>query len=344
VPGRVFITQPIPEPGPSLLRTVAESVASNPDDRILSRDELSAAVAGFDAVLCLLNDAIDEAVLEAAAAGGVRVFANMAVGYNNIDVAAASRSGILVTNTPGVLTEATADLAWALILAVARRVVEGDHEMRAGRFPGWGPLYMLGGDVSGRTLGLIGPGRIATAVAERARGFRMPLLYHGRRPSPPLEALGARAVGLDELLAESDFVSLHVPLGAETRHLIDARALALMKPSAYLINTARGPVVDESALVEALRARRIAGAGLDVYEDEPRMAAGLADCPNAVLLPHLGSATIATRAAMSRIAAENVIAVLEGRRPPQLVNPEAWPPAWAAAAPGSGSGSGPVPP
>jgi glyoxylate reductase len=341
VPGRLFITQPIPEPGPSLLRAVAGTVTINPDGRILSRDELRAAVAGNDAVVCLLTDPIDSAVLEAAAAGGVRVFANMAVGYNNIDVAAASRLGIAVTNTPGVLTEATADLTWTLILAVARRVVEGDHEMRSGRFPGWGPMYMLGGDVSGRTLGLIGPGRIAAAVAERARGFRMRLLYHGRRASPELDAMGAEAVGFDTLLAESDFVSLHVPLTGQTRHLIDARALARMKPTAYLINSARGPVVDEPALVEALQAGRIAGAGLDVYEHEPEMAGGLADCPRAVLLPHLGSATIATRAAMSRMAAENAIAVLEGRRPPNLVNPEVWPPAWAGAGPATGSG--PVP-
>jgi glyoxylate reductase len=239
-------------------------------------------------------------------------------------VAAATERGILVTNTPGVLTDCTADLTWALILGVSRRVAEGDREMRAGRFPGWGPLYMLGGDVTGRTLGLIGPGRIATAVARRAKGFDMRLLYHGRRPSPELDAIGAESAGMDRLLAESDFVSLHVPLSAETTHLIDAAALAKMKPTAYLINTARGPVVDERALVEALEAGTIAGAGLDVYEDEPRMAAGLADCENALLLPHLGSATLGTRAAMSRIAAENLSAVLRGRRPPNLVNPEAW--------------------
>lgn len=322
MPGRVLITQPIPEPGPSLVKRVSDDVTHNTDDRVMSAEELRTKVAGCDAVLCLLTDAIDATVLEAAR--GCRVFANMAVGYNNIDVAAATRLGILVTNTPGVLTEATADLAWTLILGVARRVAEGDQEMRAGRFPGWGPLYMLGGDVTGRTLGLVGPGRIATAVAERARGFKMPLLYHGRRPSPELDALGARGVGLDELLAESDFVSLHVPLTTDTRHLIDAKALAKMKPTAYLINTARGPVVDEAALVEALKAGRIAGAGLDVYEDEPRMAEGLADCPNTVLLPHLGSATHATRAAMSRIAGENLVAALRGERPPNLVNPEAW--------------------
>ena len=323
MPGRVFITQPIPEPGPTLVRQLGAAVASNPDNRVLSPEELRGAVAGRDAVLCLLTDRIDASVLESAR--GCRIFANMAVGTNNIDLAAATRLGILVTNTPGVLTEATADLTWALLLGVARRVSEGDAEMRAGRFPGWGPLYMLGGDVTGRTLGLVGPGRIATAVAERARGFRMPILYTGRRVSPEIEALGGRRVPLDALLTESDFVSLHVPLTAETRHMIDARALAKMKPTAYLINTARGPVVEESALVDALRGGRIGGAGLDVYEDEPRMAEGLADCPNTVLLPHLGSATRATRAAMSRIAAENLTAALRGERPPNLVNPEVWP-------------------
>jgi glyoxylate reductase len=320
VPGRVFITQPIPEPGPSLVASACDAVLMNPENRVLSRDELRAGVAGCEAVLCLLTDTVDESVLEAAR--GCRVFANMAVGFNNVDLAAATRRGIMVTNTPGVLTEATADLTWALILGVARRVAEGDREMRAGRFPGWGPLYMLGGDVTGRTLGLVGPGRIAQAVAARAAGFRMTVLYHGRRPSPEMEALGGRLVSLDELLAGSDFVSLHTPLSPATRHLIDARALATMKPSAYLINTARGPVVDEPALVEALRSGRIAGAGLDVYEDEPRMAKGLADCPNALLLPHLGSATHATRAAMARMAAENLVAALEGRRPPNLLNPE----------------------
>jgi glyoxylate reductase len=323
VPVRVFITRPIPEPGPSMLQSAADRVEANREDRSLDPEELRDAVAGRDGVLCLLTDRIDGAIL--GAAKGCKIFANMAVGYNNVDVAEATRLGILVTNTPGVLTDCTADLTWALILGVARRVIEGDREMRAGRYPGWGPLYMLGGDVTGATLGLIGPGRIAAAVARRARGFGMTILYHGRRPSADLEALGARSVGLEELLATSDFVSLHVSLSAETRHLIDARALSTMKPSAYLINTSRGPVVEEAALVAALKAGQIAGAGLDVYEDEPRMASGLADCPNTVLLPHLGSATIATRAAMSRIAAENLIAALQGRRPPNLVNPELWP-------------------
>jgi glyoxylate reductase len=319
---RVVITRAIPEPGPSLLARAVGEVAANLEDRALGAEELKGLVSGADAVLCLLTDSIDASVLDAAS--GCKVFANMAVGYNNIDVAAATARGILVTNTPGVLTECTADLTWALILGVARRVAEGDVEMRAGRFPGWGPLYMLGGDVSGMTLGLIGPGRIATAVARRAQGFAMRVLYQGRRPSHELEALGAKAATFEQLLAESDFVSLHVPLSAETRHMIDAVALARMKPTAYLINTARGPVVDEKALVEALKAGKIAGAGLDVYEDEPLMAPGLAECGNALLLPHLGSATLGTRAAMSRIAAENLVAVLEGRRPPNLLNPEAW--------------------
>jgi glyoxylate reductase len=321
VPGSVFVTQPIPEPGPSLLRSVAELVEISNESRPLTPEVLKARVAGRDAVVCLLTDTIDAPVLEAAR--GCRVFANMAVGFNNVDVAAATRLGILVTNTPGVLTEATADLTWALILGVARRVVESDAEMRAGRFPGWGPLYMLGGDVTGAMLGLIGPGRIACAVAERAKGFRMRILYHGRSASPDLDALGATAASLDELLAESDFVSLHVPLNRETHHLINAHSLAKMKPTAFLVNTSRGPVVDEEALVVALKTGRIAGAGLDVYEHEPALAPGLADCPNTVLLPHLGSATHATRAAMARIAAENVIAVLQDRRPPNLVNPEA---------------------
>jgi glyoxylate reductase len=301
-----------------LLRAVADRVEMNPEDRTLSVEELCRAVRGRHAVVCLLTDAIGAQVLNTAKE--CKIFANMAVGYNNIDVAAATERGILVTNTPGVLTECTADLTWALILATARRVVEGDWEMRSGRFPGWGPMYMLGGEVSGATLGLIGPGRIATAVGRRAVGFGMPLLYHGRRASEGLDGLGARRVGFEELLARSDFVSLHLPLTPETRHLIDARALARMQRGAYLINTSRGPVVDESALVEALCSGVIAGAGLDVYEDEPRMVKGLAACRNAVLLPHLGSATWATRGAMSRMAATNVEAVLMGRRPPNLVN------------------------
>jgi glyoxylate reductase len=314
---RVFITQPIPEPAATLLLQAGHQVEVSQTDGPLPHAALRASVSHRDAVLCLLTDQINADILEAAR--GCRIFANMAVGYNNIDLAAAAERNIIVSNTPDVLTEATADLTWTLILGVARRVSEGDQEMRAGRFPGWGPMYMLGGDVTAATLGLVGPGRIAAAVAKRARGFDMRILYAGRRPSPAIDALGGRLLSLEKLLRESDFVSLHVPLTADTRHLIDARALGLMKSSAYLINTARGPVVDENALVQALKLQRIAGAGLDVYEDEPRMVGGLAECPNTVLLPHLGSATIATRGAMSRIAAENVIAVLRGEPAPNRV-------------------------
>ena len=322
LPGRVLITRPIPEPGPSLVAGVSDDVVANREDRPLSADEFREQVRGCTAVLCQLNDRVDAAVMDAAE--GCRVFSNMAVGFNNIDVAEATRRGILVTNTPGVLTDATADLAWTLILGVARRAIEGDAEMRAGRFPGMGPMYMLGGDVTGRTLGLIGPGRIALAVARRAVGFDMPLLYHGRRPNPEFNALGAKLVGLDDLLRQSDFVSIHTPLSPETTHLINRERLALMKPTAYLVNTSRGPVVDEAALVDALQLGRIAGAGLDVYENEPKMADGLADCPNTVLLPHLGSATQATRSAMARLAAENLVAALRGQKPAHLVNPDAW--------------------
>lgn len=323
MPGRVLITRSIPEPGPAMVREFAAEVIANDEDRSLSPEELRAAVRDCDAVVCLLTDAIDAAFIEAC--DRCRIIANVAVGYNNIDVAAASRRGIWVTNTPGVLTEATADLTWTLILGVARRVIEGDRTMRADAFPGWSMFYMLGGDVTGRTLGLIGPGRIAGAVARRAVGFGMNLIYHGRSAGAEMESLGARSVGLDELLQQSDFVSLHVPLNAETRHMIDARALGLMKPTAYLINTSRGPVVDEPALVEALKSGKIAGAGLDVYENEPRMAAGLADCPNTLLLPHLGSATHATRAAMARVAARNVLAVLDGKPPLNPVDPSVTP-------------------
>ena len=324
MPGRVSITRPIPGAGPDRISRVA-TITTSERDEPMSADALRQFLreADPDAVVCMLHDKVDASVFDAAPR--CRMFANFAVGYNNIDVAEATRRGIVVTNTPGVLTEATADLTWALILAVARLVVDGDHVMRAEAFTGWGPNYMLGGDVSRQTLGLVGPGRIALAVAERAKGFRMPILYNGRRDRPELNALGGRKVDLDTLLKESDFVSLHVPLTAETTHLIDRRALGLMKPTAYLINTSRGPVVDESALVQILREKKIAGAGLDVYEREPAMAEGLAACKNAVLLPHLGSATFRTRDEMSDLVANNVEAMLGGRRPESLVNPEVWP-------------------
>ena len=324
MPGRVYITRPIPGSGPEKIAKIAE-VQVAPRDEPMPAQALRIALQAADptAVVCMLHDRIDASVFDAIPQ--CRMFSNYAVGFNNIDVAEATRRGIAVTNTPGVLTEATADIAWTLILAVARLAIEGDKVMRAEAFPGWGPNYMVGGDVSGQTLGIIGPGRIATAVAERGKGFRMPILYHGRRDRPELNALGAKKVDLDTLLKESDFVSLHVPLTPETNHMIDARAISLMKPTAYLINTSRGPVIDEAALVEALQGKKIAGAGLDVYEREPAMAAGLASCENAVLLPHLGSATYRTRAEMSDLVATNILAMFDGRRPESLVNPEVWP-------------------
>jgi len=321
VEANVYVTRRIPQPGLDLLAENCSQVDVNPEDRVLSRDELLAAVRGRDAVLCLLTDTIDAEVLDAAR--GCKIFANYAVGYNNIDVAAATERGIAVTNTPGVLTDATADLTWALLFAAARRVVEGDGFTRAGRFQGWSPMLLLGADISGRTLGIVGAGRIGTAVALRARGFRMRVLYFDRNQNEALEqAVGAEKVELDDLLRQADFVSIHVDLNPTTHHLIGRRELGLMKPTAYLLNASRGPVVDEAALVEALREGKIAGAGLDVYENEPALAPGLAELPNVVLLPHLGSATHGTRTRMATLAATNIVAMLRGERPPNIVNPE----------------------
>ena len=315
----VYVTRQIPEAGIEMLRQACQVVDVNPEDRVLTHEELLAAVAGRDGVLCLLTDRIDAEVMDAAK--GCKVFANYAVGYDNIDVAAATERGIVITNTPGVLTDATADLAWTLLFAVTRRVVEGDRYTRAGKFKGWGPMLFLGGDITGRTLGIIGAGRIGQAVARRSVGFQMKVLYTDPSPRPELEKdIGAERVELDELLRESDFVSVHCLLNEETRHLIGKRELELMKPTAYLINNARGPIVDEKALVEALHEKRIAGAGLDVYEDEPELAPGLAELDNVVLLPHLGSASIQTRTDMATMAAHNLLTVLSGNLPPNLVN------------------------
>ncbi len=294
----------------------------NPEDRVLERAELLAAVNDVDGLLCLLTDTIDAEVFDAAPR--LKVVANYAVGYNNIDVAEASRRGILVTNTPGVLTETTADLTWALILAIARRIVEGDRFMRAGKFTGWAPMLLLGSDVYGKTLGIVGIGQIGQAVARRALGFNMRILYHDQWELPPVaeQLLHADDVSLEELLQQSDFVTLHVPLLPETHHLIGARELEMMKPTAYLINASRGPVVDETALVEALRNGVIKGAALDVFEEEPAMKPGLAELDNVVVVPHLGSATIETRTAMADLAVDNLLAFFSGERPPTPVNPE----------------------
>lgn len=316
----IALTRPIPGPGPDMLADSGHTIRANRDDRALAPVELHDLVTGCAGVLSQLHDPIDAAFYDAAG-DALRVVSQFAVGYNNIDVAEATRRGIVVCNTPGVLTEATADIAWTLLLGVTRRVYEGDRMMRAGNFRGWGPNMLLGGDLVGKTLAIIGAGRIGIATARRARGWDMNIVYTARSPKPEFEReLGATRMELDAALAAADFVSVHVPLTDATRHLIDARRLGLMKPTAYLINTARGPVVDEAALVDALRAQSIAGAGLDVYEEEPKMAPGLSELDNALLLPHLGSATHATRSAMSRLAAANLLAVLDGRRPETAVN------------------------
>jgi glyoxylate reductase len=319
---RVFVTLPLPAAGTDLLRQryqvdVVEAEGM-PEAEVVER------IKRLDphGIVGMVNVPITDAIM--AAAPNLRVVANYAVGYNNVDLEAATRRGILVTNTPGVLTEATADLAFTLLLAVARRVGEGDRMVRDGRFKGWKADLLLGSDVYGRVLGVVGLGRIGQAVARRGLGFNMSILYHDvRRARPEVESdLRAVFVPLDELLRKADYVSIHVDLNAQTRHLIGERELRLMGPDHYLINAARGPIVDETALVRALKEGWIKGAGLDVYEHEPRLEPGLIECENAVLLPHLGSATVATRAAMAETAARNLIAALEGEVPPNLVNTE----------------------
>lgn len=320
----VYVTRPIPEPGLRLLAEIFE-VTGNWEDRTPAREEIAAGLAQADAVVSTLREKIDAELL-ARAGTRLRVISNMAVGYDNIDVAAATERGILVTNTPGVLTETTADLAWALILGASRRVAEGDRMMRAGGFHGWTPTLLLGRDVYGKTLGIVGMGAIGRAVARRALGFDMRVLYTKR--SGPLGAdavpAGARwehCPALRDLLSEAEIVSLHVPLTEATHHLLGRAELALMKPGAVLVNTARGPVVDETALVEALRSGHLGAAGLDVYEDEPRPAPGLVDLPNTLLLPHLGSASVETRGRMAALAARNAIAAVTGGHVPHPVNP-----------------------
>lgn len=320
----LFLTRAIPEPGPALLGERFD-VRGGDEDRDLPRDLLLEGVRGVDAILCTLRERIDAEVLESAGPSLV-VVSNYAVGYDNIDVAAATSRGVLVTNTPGVLTDATADLTWALILSAARRVVEGDRLVRGGGFHGWAPTMLLGREVAGATLGIVGMGKIGCAVARRAAGFSMRVLYTLR--SGPLPADGdvdpqwEHRTALDDLLREADIVSLHVPLNADTHHLLGARELALMKPDAVLVNTARGAAVDEGALVEALRAGRPGAAGLDVYEEEPAVHPGLSGLDNVVLLPHLGSATVGARGRMAELAARNAAAAVWGERVPYPVNPE----------------------
>jgi glyoxylate reductase len=315
---KVYVTRPIQQEAIDLLKEHFD-VTMNPEDRVVERDILLKAVEDVDALLCLINDTVDKEVISRAKK--VRIIANYGVGYNNIDVPEATKRGIIVTNTPGVLTDATADLAWGLLLAAARRIVESDKYTRAGRYESWSPTLLLGRSVAGKTLGIIGAGRIGRAVAKRSLGFDMKLLYHNRRRDEELEReLNARWVDKDTLLKESDFISLHVPLTDETRHMIGRREFEVMKDTAVLVNTSRGPVVDEKALVEALRKKLIWAAGLDVYEREPEVEEGLKELDNVVLASHIGSATIEARISMAMMAAQNVVSVLKGGKPITPVN------------------------
>ncbi|HEX8691176.1 MAG TPA: D-glycerate dehydrogenase [Longimicrobium sp.] len=303
---KTVTTFPLPDAAAALLREAG--ALAGPDGW---QGELGDA----DALVTILTERVDAALLERAPK--LRVVANAVVGYEHVDLAACRARGIVVTNTPDVLTDATADLAWALILATVRRLPQAERDLRAGRFHGWGFWDYLGGDLGGKTLGIFGMGRIGRAVARRAGGFGMRVVYHSRSRLAEDEerSLGAESVSFDELLARSDVLSLHAPLTPETRHVIGAGALARMRPGSFLVNTARGALVDEAALVDALREGPLAGAGLDVYEREPALAPGLLDLPNAVLLPHVGSATRETREEMAMLAARNAHAVLLGRPP-----------------------------
>ncbi len=318
---RIVVTRRLPEPAIELLQASAE-VWCSPHDRPLTAAELHEAVPGADAILTLLHDRVDGALLDAAGPQ-LRCVANVAVGYDNVDVDAASERGVVVTNTPGVLTDATADLAMALILMVTRRLGEGERLVRRGERWSWDMFFLLGAGIQAKTLGVIGLGAIGQATARRARAFGMEIVYAAPRPAPEAieaELGGAEHLGLDELLLRADVVSIHAPLTPATHRLIDAARLKLMGPHAYLVNTARGPIVDERALVTALGEGVIAGAALDVFEHEPDIQPRLLELDNVVLLPHLGSATNETRTAMALLAARNALAVLAGEAPPTPVN------------------------
>lgn len=322
---KIFVTRRLPEGAMQELESKFD-VQCNPHDRVLTREELLAGVQGKDGILPLLTDRIDDEVLDAAGPQ-LKMVANYAVGFNNIDVPACTRRRIVATNTPGVLTDTTADLAMTLLLAVARKIVPADSYARAGKYQGWAPLLFLGTDVHHKTLGIMGFGRIGFAMAKRAAGFDMNIVYHDSvRANSDLEAkVGATFVDKSTLLAQSDFVSLHVPLSPETHHFISAPDLAAMKHSAFLVNTSRGEVLDEKALVRALQQGQIAGAGLDVFEFEPAIEKELTRMDNVVILPHIASASIETRTKMGLVAAENLTAALiEGRRPPNCLNQEVY--------------------
>ena len=320
---RVLITRWMPDAALAIVRDQCE-LQYDASDRQLTPDELVREVGGKDGLLCVVTDRVDDAVL--ASSPALKVVSTVAVGYDNIDVAAATARGVAVANTPGVLTESSADLAWGLLFSIARRITEGDRYIRAGKWREWQLLLMAGHDVYGQTLGIVGMGRIGQAVARRARGCGMRILYHNRqRLEASIEAdLEAVWMPLPELLEQADFVSLHVPLSPATTRFIGETELRRMKPTAYLINTARGAVVDEQAVIRALQEGWIAGAALDVFEQEPDVPLALRELENVVLVPHVGSASVATRTRMAVMAAENLMAVLRGEQPSHVVNPDVW--------------------
>jgi glyoxylate reductase len=323
---KILVTQKVPDPAYTPLKDIGDVDANMEEGVIWPYEELLRRGPGHDYIYSLLTDTIDARFLEACAASTPRLkmVANMAVGFNNIDVEAAARLKIAVSNTPGVLSDTTADLAFALLMATARRIPEAERYLRAGKYKGWGPLLFCGAEVHGSTLGLIGVGRIGRIIAKRASGFDMKVIYYDvHRLSPEEEGqYHLTYLPLDEVLHQADFVSIHTPYMPSTHHLIGERELKLMKPSAILINTARGPILDEKALVKALQNRTIAGAGLDVFENEPAVEPELLTMENAVLLPHIASASLKTRTLMATMASENIVAHYQGQRPPNILNPE----------------------
>jgi glyoxylate reductase len=323
---KILVTQKVPDPAYPLLEAIGDVEANMEEGVIWPYEELLRRGPGHDYIYSLLTDNIDASFLEACAASTPRLqlVANMAVGYNNIDVEAATRLGIAVSNTPGVLSDTTADLAFALLMATARRISEAERFLRAGKYKGWGPLLFCGAEVHGSTLGLIGAGRIGKIMSKRASGFEMKVIYYDvNRMSAEDEAMYHMTyMPMDEVLQMADFVSVHTPYMPATHHLISERELKLMKPTAILINTARGPIVDEKALVRALQMKMIAGVGLDVFENEPAVEPELLTMENAVLLPHIASASLNTRTLMATMASDNIVAHHQGQRPPNILNPE----------------------
>jgi len=316
---KVLLTREIPEAAMERLKKEVDLEYVSEETK-LTKEEIIERVKDKDGIISMLDDPIDAVVINSAP--NLKVISNYAVGFNNIDVKAATSRGIVVTNTPDVLTDATADLAWALLMAVARRIVEGDRYVRAGHFHCWGPKLMLGYELSGKTLGIIGMGRIGSAVARRAKGFDMRVVYHNRRSREGEKDIGAEYVSFDRLISVSDFISIHAPLTEDTRHMLGEEEFKQMKKNCILINTARGPIVDEKALVRALKEGWIAGAGLDVYENEPYVSQELLSMDNVVLEPHIGSATYEARERMAEMVVDDCLAVLKGRRPKNIVNIE----------------------